>query len=183
MDFVFEDYFDKCIIEATKVRYDDNLDRRLSAYVKRMADAKSKEVHHQNDKYNEEKRIMTGLLGELALEYTLGIKFIDWSIGKSADYHIPDIPGYKVGIKTVEFGKFPIIFKKNYYPQIICVVKKDEKAVYVCGIADVETLNRYQSDELILSPNLKARGTKTGFYGFDKLKPVHTVNDLLEYRK
>ena len=66
---------------------------------------------------------MTGLLGELALEYTLGIKFIDWSIGKSADYHIPDIPGYKVGIKTVEYGKFPIIFKKNYYPQIICVVK------------------------------------------------------------
>ena len=168
MDFVFEDYFDKCIIEATKVRYDDNLDRRLSAYVKRMADAKSKEVHHQNDKYNEEKRIMTGLLGELALEYTLGIKFIDWSIGKSADYHIPDIPGYKVGIKTVEYGKFPIIFKKNYYPQIICVVKKDEKAVYVCGIADVETLNRYQSDDPMRGE--KSTTTLKDVAGLDEVK-------------
>lgn len=183
MDYVFEDCFGNCIIESTKVRYDDNSETRLLAYVKRMAAAKSQETHHQRDGYNEEKRIMTGLLGELALEYLLGIKIVDWTIGKSKDYHNPDIPGYKVGIKTVEYGKFPIVFKKNFYPQIICVVKKDEKAVYVCGLAEVDVLNKYQDDNLVLSPNLRARGTKTGFYGLDKLKPIHSINDILNYKK
>ena len=104
MDYVFDNCFNACLIGATKVRYDDNLENILGAYVKRMAEAKAKESHHQQDGYNEEKRIMTGLLGELALEHVLGIKIIDWSIGKSKDYHNPDIPGYKVGIKTVEYG-------------------------------------------------------------------------------
>lgn len=183
MDYVFENCFNGCLIEAEKIRYDSNLENKLSAYVKRMADAKAKEEHHKKDGYNEEKRIFTGLLGELALEHLFGIKIIDWSIGKSKDYHTPDIPGYKVGIKTVEYGKFPIIFKKNYYPQIICVVKKDEKAVYVCGLAEVEVLNKYQDEELILSPNLRARGTKTGFYGFDKLKPTHSIGAISKYKK
>lgn len=183
MDYVFDDYFGICMIESTRVRYDDNLENRLYAYVKRMAEAKAKESHHQRDGYNEEKRIMTGLLGELALEHVLGIEIIDWSIGKSKDYHNPDIPGYKIGIKTVEYGKFPIIFKKNYYPQIICVVKKDDKSVYVCGLGEVEVLNKYQDDDLILSPNLKARGTKTGFFGLDKLKPIHSISDISQYKK
>lgn len=183
MDYVFDDYFNACLVEAAELRYDTNLETRLGAYVRRMAEAKAKEIHHQKDGYNEEKRIMTGLLGELALEHILGIKIIDWSIGKSKDYHTPDIPGYKVGIKTVEYGKFPIIFKKNYYPQIICVVKKDNKAVYICGLGEVDVLNKYQDDDLVLSPNLRARGTKTGFYGLDKLKPVHSIDDISIYKK
>ena len=183
MDYIFDDCVGNCLIETNKVRYDDNLETRLSAYVTKMANAKAKEEHHQQDGFNEEKRIMTGLLGELAIEHRLGIKIIDWSIGKSRDYHTPDIPGYKVGIKTVEYGKFPIIFKKNFYPQIICIVKKDEKAVYVCGVADVDVLNKYQDDNLVLSPYLRARGTKTGFYGFDKLKPIRTIDDIAQYKK
>lgn len=99
-----------------------------------------------------EKRIITGLLGKYALEQVLGIEIIDWSIGKSKDFNKPDIPEYEVGIKTVEYGKFPIIFKKNDYPQIICIVKKDENTVYVCGLGEVDVLNEYQDDDLIISP-------------------------------
>lgn len=74
---------------------------------------------------------MTGLLGELALEHILGIKIIDWSIGKSKDYPTPDISDYKVDIES----KF------------------------------------------------ESRGSKTGFYGLDKLKPVHSIDDISKYEK
>ena len=110
------------------------------------------------------KRFTTGFLGEAALEKLFGIPIIDWTIGYSGLYHIPDIPGYRVGIKTVERDKFPIIFKDNSYPQIICIKStKYNNLIFVCGLATSNVLNNYQDDDLILDPNLRARGTKTGF--------------------
>jgi hypothetical protein len=50
--------------------------------------------------------------------------------------------------------------------------------VYICGVATVDVLNKYQSIELIKNSKLKARGTKTGFYGFNKLKKFSTLEDL-----
>ena len=109
---------------------------QIEGFVKRLIAEKSKEKHHQVDNYHEEKRFMTGFLGEAALEKLLGISIIDWSIGPSGLYHRPDIPGYCVGVKTVERGKFPVVFKNNYYPQIMCVRShKKENLVFVCGLA------------------------------------------------
>lgn len=123
-------------------------------------------------------------MGEAALEKILGIPIIDWTIGDSDKYHIPDIPGYKIGIKTVEYGKFPIVFKHNYYPQIICIVDtKKVGNVYVCGMASVEVLNTYQDDSLIIDDKLRSRGTKTGFYGFDFITPIESLDDLEPYKK
>lgn len=97
---------------------------------------------------------------------------------------IPDIPGYRVGIKTVERDKFPIIFKDNSYPQIICIKStKYNNLIFVCGLATSNVLNNYQDDDLILDPNLRARGTKTGFYGFEQLVPIKSLNDLSTYKK
>ena len=99
-------------------------------------------------------------------------------------YYIPDIPGYRVGIKTVERDKFPIIFKDNSYPQIICIKStKYNNLIFVCGLATSNVLNNYQDDDLILDPNLRARGTKTGFYGFEQLVPIKSLNDLSTYKK
>ena len=112
------------------------------------------------------------------------IHIIDWTIGYSGLYHIPDIPGYRVGIKTVERDKFPIIFKDNSYPQIICIKStKYNNLIFVCGLATSNVLNNYQDDDLILDPNLRARGTKTGFYGFEQLVPIKSLNDLSTYKK
>ena len=58
-----------------------------------------------------------------------------------------------------------------------------ENLVFVCGLADVEVLNRCQDDELILSPNLRRRGTKTGFWGFQFLTPINSLEDLSRYKK
>ena len=107
------------------------------------------------------------------------MKIIDWTIGNSDRYNVPDIEEYKVGIKTVEKGKYPVIFKKNEYSQIICV--RDDvipNLVFICGLATADVLNKYQDDNLILNPKLRSRGVKTGFYGFEYLKEINSVADL-----
>ena len=180
--------FSKCIsgvIEAaTVVELEDNYLKRLKNLTDAIVAQKIVEPHHQVDNQKEQKRFMTGFKGEAALEELLGISIIDWSAGDSKDYHIPDIPGYNVGIKAVEYGKFPVIFKKNYCPQIICVIDADNpKMVYICGLATPQVLNTYQDDSLIIDPRLRARGTKTGFYGFDHLVHLSDLEQIKKYRK
>ncbi len=154
---------------------------RIEAFVGELIRRKSTEAHHRMDHNQEVKRFTTGFLGEAALEQLFGFPIIDWSIDDSKLYHHPDVPGYRIGIKTVEFGKFPVIFKKNDYPQIICI--RYQNHVYVCGLATADVLNRYQNDDLIVDPRLRARGTKTGFYGFAHLQPVGCLADIAAYRR
>jgi hypothetical protein len=152
---------------------------KADGFAKKMIAAKSKEEHHKIDNDSVYKRFLTGTLGELALEQFFGVKGImNWEIGESLKYHSPDLRdiGLKIGIKSVSYGLFPITFIKSYYPEIINIVYKDY--VYICGVATVDVLNKYQSIELIKNSKLKARGTKTGFYGFNKLKKFSTLEDL-----
>ena len=168
----------------TIVKIDPGYVERIYDLVNDIVERKATEEHHKIDNQSEFKRFTTGFLGEAAIEKLFGINVIDWSIGDSKSYHVPDVPGYSVGIKTVEYGKFPIIFKNNYYPQIMCIRSiKEENVVAVCGLATKDILNTYQDDDLILDANLRARGTKTGFYGFGFLKPVNTILDIKEYKK
>lgn len=164
-----------------KVEIPEETRKKISVFVKDLIRVKKEEEHHKFDGRHEEKRFTTGLMGEAALEILLGLEIIDWNIASSMDFNVPDIPGYYVGIKSVEYGKFPVIPIKNLYPQIICIVT--EKAVLVCGLADVNTLNSCQNDDLILDPYLRHRGVKTAFAGFDKLMPVKAIDDLEPYKK
>lgn len=158
--------------------------KRIEEFASRIVNAKANEQHHKIDNGQELKRFTTGLMGEAALEILLGINIIDWTVGNSKDYHHPDIPGYSVGIKTVEKWKFPIIFKSNAYPQIICIRSdKYSNLMFVCGLATVDVLNNCQSDDLILDPNLRSRGTKTGFWGFEHLTPLRSIKDIEQYKK
>ena len=183
MEHSYYEYVTRYSDSFIRVVIDHEYVIRIKSFVTKIIEAKSKESHHKIDSRQEEKRFTTGFLGEAALEKLLGIPIIDWSIGNSDFYHIPDIPGYKVGIKTVERNKFPIIFKNNWYPQIICIksTQRDD-LVFVCGLATKEVLNKYQDDNLILDSNLRQRGTKTGFYGFSHLLPVRSLDDLSKYK-
>lgn len=168
---------------VVKVEIDEQKQEKIYKFVTELVQAKAKEQHHKQDNRKEFKRFFTGFMGEAALEELLDIPIIDWSIGDSSKYHVPDIPGYKVGVKTVEYGKYPIIFKNNWYPQIFCVLDPQEKGtVYVCGLGTKDVLNAYQSDDLILDPRLRSRGTKTGFNGFRHLLPVRSLEDLEKYK-
>ena len=77
------------------------------------------------------------------------------SIGESKNYHVPDLTGIGlgVGIKSVEYGKFPVIFKKSSKPEII-ILKQSYLNFLICGYASQDVLKKYQSDSLILSPIL-----------------------------
>lgn len=184
MNYSFKDCVSPIIKTALKVDIDKHLQQRIYDFVNELVKSKKKESHHKYDNRQEIKRFSTGFLGEAALEKAFNINIIDWRINESALFHVPDVPGYSVGIKTVEYGKFPIIFKKNDYPQIICILdNQNRETVYICGLGTVDVLNTYQSDDLILDHNLRKRGTKTGFYGFDHLIHISSIQDLELYKK
>jgi len=180
----YEEYVTKYSDSFVRVGVNPEYVSRINNFVTELIEAKAIEEHHQRDNRSEVKRFTTGFVGEAAIEKLLGIDVIDWTIGYSGLFHHPDIPGYKIGVKTVEYGKFPVIFKENPYPQIICIKSTQyNNLIFVCGIATPEILNTYQDIDLIVDPKLRARGTKTGFYGFEHLLPLSSINDLLPYKK
>lgn len=147
-----------------------------------IVDAKKKETAHLKDGASEMKRFVNGLKGELAVSKHLGMTILNPDVGVSIDFDTPDIPGYSVGVKTVEYGHFPVIPKTNTYPQVICICHPTaNEIVYVCGLANVDVLQKFQYDDLILDPNLKNKGTKTGFYGFSNLQEV-SLETLKPYK-
>jgi hypothetical protein len=151
----------------------------IESKVSEIISKKQQESHHKVDPFNEQKRWMTGFLGERAIEQFLGTSFMDMSVGDSKNYHVSDLSklNLPIGVKTVEYGKFPLVFKGSRKPEII-VVKIDDNNLVICGLAMPDVLNTYQDDELILSPSLRKRNTKSGFYGFDKLLPFTSLYDL-----
>ena len=184
MSYSFKDCISPIENSVVKITVDSDYQKKIADFVTDLIQHKASEKQHKVDNNKEFKRFFTGYLGEAALEKLFGIKIIDWTIGDSAIYHVPDIPGYSTGIKTVEYGKFPVIFKNNFYSQIICVTGPETKGlVYICGLATKEVLNKYQDIDLILDPNLRKRGTKTGFYGFDHLLPVRSIEDIADFKK
>lgn len=164
--------------------------KKATKWALEMEEAKLKESAWKKDNASAIKRLATGVLAEMVIENYLGIEFIDWSIGVSQDYEKPDMlsAGVNIGIKCVEFNeqhdtsgldKFPIIFKRNTYPQIFNFYKPEHRLMYICGIAMPEVLNQYQADDLILAPALRAKNVKTAFYGFEFLEPPENIKQYL----
>jgi hypothetical protein len=159
--------------------------KRIDHFIKDIKLIKPSENHHKSDNSSLYQRFFTGTLGELALEKFLGVDgIVNWDVGDSKDFHKSDLKriGLSVGIKTVRYGQFPVIFKKNYNHEII-MIRWQSRYVYVCGLAKKEILNKYQSDDLIVDPKLKERGTKTGFYGFEHLLPIGNLDNLKQISK
>lgn len=161
--------------------------KKIYHFVKEVTKAKSEESHHKKDNRSEEKRFYNGTLGEASLETLFQKEFIDWRVGKSAFFNVSDLKGIglEIGIKTVEQGKFPVIHKKAKRPEIILIRPKGHyNRIVLCGFATKEVLNTYQDDELIVDKKLRARGQKTGFYGFEHLIPFGSYEELKEiYQK
>jgi hypothetical protein len=162
---------------------DDEL-AKIDTFAKQKAIAKLGEAHHMCDGGQEYKRNYTGMMGEVALEKFFGTPFVDWSVGTSDKYNVADLRplGYNVGIKTVEMGKFPLVRRDAYRPEIICI-KRNENTVIICGLATVDVLIHNQDDKFVRSPNALRRGEKSAFVGFDKLIKINSLNDLVSYKR
>ena len=172
----YEKKFRKVIVPEEKIQ-------KIKLFTKQLISAKKNEDHHMRDPFQEEKRWFTGISGEAACEQLLDLEIIDWSIGASSKFHISDLKneGYDLGVKTVEWGKFHVIFKVSRSPQII-VFKISDTEFRICGIADIQCLNSNQDLNLILSPYLRSRGSKTAFTGYEELKHISCLDDLSPYK-
>lgn len=153
-----------------KVELDDKTLGKVDKFVTKVIAKKSQESHHQTDHHKEHTRWTTGVLGECAVEKYLGKKFVSFRVGDSKTHNYADLKplGFDCGIKTSEMGKYPIVAKPSVRDEII-VVKSSHNTFYICGLATPSMLNTYINDDYILSPALRARGTKSAFYGFHHL--------------
>ena len=152
------------------VEMNDEDIEKVRNFTSKLISVKLSESHHSIDRNKESKRWTNGYMGECAVEKYIDRKFVDFSIGSSNSYHIADMSriGINCGIKTVEIGNFPIIFKESKMPEII-VIKESNYNYHICGVATIKALNIYQDESLIIDENLRKRGTKTAFYGFEHL--------------
>lgn len=174
----YSDSFERIILPDTKVA-------QVKEFVREVLKKKNTEHHHQVDNNFEYARWVNGFLGECAVEQYLGKPFVDFSVGDSVDYHVSDLSklGYQCGVKTSAKFRYPVIFKQSYKPEII-VVKQTENLLWICGLATPNILNTFQSLDLITDANIIKRGTKTAFYGFNRLiSPKKMINYLQQYTK
>lgn len=116
--------------------------------------------------------------GVIALEKKLKIELIDWEKISPKNY-LPKvtIAGKKVDVIMSEYGEFPVIEKISKKPAII-IIKKDNKDIWICGFADVETLNNNQDIKFLKGEMMKDYDSKTTFIGYNKLKPFKTFEEL-----
>lgn len=163
----------------THVSIPDEIKDKVTMFTKNVILKKMSEAQYQLDGFNKHKRFYTGMLGEAGLEVLLNKPFMDWSIGYSREYAVPDLKtmGFNIGIKTVEYGKFPLVMKQPKDPEIINIKTKND-TIIILGLATVDVLREYSSDSLVLSPNVLRKGTKTGFFGFDKLIRFDNLEEL-----
>lgn len=114
-----------------------------------------------------------------ALEKYLKASIIDWDNIEISDFQNYIILGDKQ-IDIVFFkNELPLINEKNKYP-IIFFQSNDFKEINICGIADVDTLNKYQKNlkEYGIGSKLKKM---TSFYGFDKVKVFSELDDIISF--
>jgi hypothetical protein len=173
----FNEQFNKCNSKCILIPYEKR--EEIDAFVQKVIIAKSKEKVHQHDGRREPKRWKTGRMGECALEILFKKKFADWEIGHSDKFSYADLKdlGVDIGIKTVDYGSFPLVHKHSKRAEIICVTYGNR--VYVLGLATPDILNTYSDQKYVRDANALDR--KTGFYGFDKLIPIHSYEDLMEH--
>ena len=163
-----------------KITLTDNDIDKVNAFAEKWIKEKAKEKHHQGDPNSRKKRIITGHSGELAVEKYLNKKFVDWTIGKSANYAGSDLSklGLDLGVKTSSRGVYVLVNRKSNNSEIIVIRDYNQKDFYLCGIADKNTLNKYTDDSHVKDSNAKKR--KTAFYGYRYLKPINKLKELLE---
>ena len=178
----YKKYLAPCLKGKPYIQLEKEVCDKIAYLAKEIIKAKTSENHHICDNNQEFKRFYTGLLGEAALEKLLNIEIVDYNVGPSSYFNVADLSkqGFNIGVKTVEKWKFPVVHKHVERPEIINI-KKDDNTIICLGLATIEVLKRYQSSIYILSPYLRARGTKTCFYGFDKLIPIKKLEDLVQW--
>jgi hypothetical protein len=175
------DYFVRQHLDSyPKVSLSTNKDAQIRSFVKKVIEKKRQEGgQYFKDPESLAKRYLTGWGGECAVEQHIGKLFVDFSVGDSNDYYVPDLrsAGYEVGVKAVNMGDFPLLRKptpsSSNTPQII-VVRESNLEYYICGVATYDVVNDPSnfSQLLVRSGGVLEVGVKSAFYRFDLLTSI-----------
>lgn len=166
-------------------------DEILNDFIPRWKTAKAKEGRFAMDGGSMVNRALTGFLGEAAVEMLLGIPVLDRdkdgriAVRSSRRFRDPDLAktGLDVGVKTVEWGKFPVIKRNVRRPQMVGF-KMSDRTFLVGGYATMKVLRECQSSLYILDENLRNKRTYNGqiekiaFWGFHRLQRIASIDDL-----
>jgi len=180
-----QDLFTKVVVSETlhnEILYD---------FIPRWKKAKLRESRFQMDNDQMVNRAMAGFLGEAAIETLFGIPVLDrdkdgkLSVKSSYSFKTADLSasGLDVGVKTVEWGKFPVIKRTVRRPQMISF-KVGSRTFLVGGYASMKVLRDFQSSIYILNEALRNKRKNDGqlekvcFYGFHKLVQIHDLDTL-----
>ena len=169
-------------------------DEILYEFIPRWKSAKLKEGRFQMDHDRMTNRALTGFLGEAAVEVLLGTPVLDRGpdgrivVEDSRKFHAADLSktGLDVGVKTVEWGKFPVVKRNVKRPQMIGF-KMDERTFLIGGYASMKVLREHQSSVYVINDNLRNKRTwdgqieKISFWGFHKLQQVRSLEDLRKH--
>ncbi len=151
--------------------------KKVNDFCEEMREKKLEEVLYQKDNGSMVSRFSTGFTGEFAANKFLGLDTMSFEIGLSKKFDKADLGGLECGVKTCEVDKFHVVHKKPLRPELI-VVRMDEFTFRILGYASIQVLKDYQDDSLILSPKLQAKGSKTGFYGYEHVIPIFNLQEL-----
>jgi hypothetical protein len=123
------------------------------------------------------------IIGEIAVRKMLKLDILDWDKIKPRS-HKPKINfnGINIKIITVKYGKLPVIEKINKEPTIF-VLNREDKEAFICGLADVDTLNLKNNVSKLKNIATKSSETQVNFIAFDKIKQFTTKEELLNYLK
>lgn len=152
---------------------------KIYQHVAELEDAKMKEDAHKRDNKSHFKRHLTGVLGEAAMENYLRIPIIDYTISHSKYHKHADLKqhGLNVGIKTIEYGKLPLVEIGSIRPEIILIKEQTRSVFYICGVYHPAVLNKYSDQGLIWDDAIEG---KTCFYALDKGRSFETIEDLIK---
>jgi hypothetical protein len=163
----------------------------LYDFIPRWKKAKSKEGRFKIDHDRMVKRALTGFLGEACMEELLGVPVLDRDssgrilVGESYTFRKADLSstGLDVGIKTVEWGKFPVI-KRNVKRAQVINFMIGERTFLAGGYASMPILRHYQKSDFILNKNLRNKRLNNGqlekiaFWGLHQLVPITDLESL-----
>jgi len=186
MSFISRNYEDdviKTLLKSPVIELNKADAQFLYDFAKKFQKAKEGEHVHRIDNDQEIKRYMSGFAAELAIEKLLGVKIMDTSFGHSDNYNHADLKslGIDIGVKCCLYPNYPVVFKQPKNAEIITVLRGTK--VYVCGVATIQNMLNNVDDDLIMNEKFRARGIKTGFYGFNELLPFKTLDDLKQIAK
>lgn len=176
-DEAFNYFVGQHLTSYPKVSLSHEKDAQIREFVAQVIEKKRLEGgQYFKDAESLAKRYYTGWGGECAVEQYIDTPFVDFTIGDSHDYYVPDLrsAGYEVGVKTVNMGDFPLLRipspSSSNTPQII-VVRESRFDFYICGLATYDVVNNKDnfSQLLVRSGGVLELGVKSAFYRFDLL--------------